>query len=370
MIQGQANVARDENLSDADRELLRDSVRDFLGNRWPAAEAVTKSTDPQAITALWREMSMQGLTALGADQREGGLREIALVFEELGQASCPAPLLGAVAANLGLAPHRSSFAPAGALLDELREGKATVAAAFGAFDGDSGAGRAEVGGEARSRVLNGRIAFVEGAACATHFFIFTDRPTGAAMVGASAPGLTVTATPGLAVPAYSELLFRDTPATLLAMEAEALGDIVFVSRLACAARAVGAAQRAFELAVEHAKVRRQFGQLIGQFQAIQHKLANCLISLEGARLTIHNAAEARDAGFGDWRALCSAALAFASPALREVSVQTHCALGAIGYSEEHEAPRHFRRVHADLTRFGGVARARAELAGHVLGPAA
>ncbi len=45
------------------------------------------------------------------------------------------------------------------------------------------------------------------------------------------------------------------------------------------------------------------------------------------------------------------------------------ALGAIGYAEEHEAPRHFRRVHADLARFGGVSRARAELADYLLGPA-
>ena len=65
----------------------------------------------------------------------------------------------------------------------------------------------------------------------------------------------------------------------------------------------------------------------------------------------------------------AAALAFAGPALREVSIQTHRALGAIGYAEEHEAPRHFRRVHADLARFGGVSRARAELADYLLGPA-
>lgn len=369
MTQGQT-VPRDEGLSDADRGLLRDSIRDFLGSRWPAAQAVQKADDPEAVSALWREMSTHGLTALGAHPSEGGLREIALVFEELGRASCPVPLLGAVAANLGFAPHCASFAPASALLGELRQGKAMVAAAFGAFDGDCAAGRADVAGEGHSRVLNGRIAFVEGASCATHFLFFTDGPVGVAILAAGAPGLSVKATPGLAVPALSELSLQSTPATLLGMEPEAIEDIVSVARVACASRALGAAQRGFELAVEHAKVRRQFGQLIGQFQAIQHKLANCLIGLEGARLTLHNAAEARDAGFAEWRTLCSAALAFAGPAIREVSVQTHCALGAIGYAEEHEAPRHFRRVHADLARFGGGARARAKLASFLLGPIA
>ena len=141
-----------------------------------------------------------------------------------------------------------------------------------------------------------------------------------------------------------------------------------VARLACAGRALGAAQRAFDLAVEHAKVRKQFGQLIGQFQAVQHKLANGLISLDGARMAIETAADAHDRGNPDWRVFASSAAAFASPALREVSIETHRALGAIGYAEEHEAPRHFRRVHADLVRFGGVSRARAELADFLLGP--
>ena len=96
---------------------------------------------------------------------------------------------------------------------------------------------------------------------------------------------------------------------------EALADIALVARLGCAGRALGAAERAFELAVDHAKVRKQFGQLIGQFQAVQHKLANCLISLDGARLTLEAAAEARDNGNPDWRVFAASALAFAGPAL-------------------------------------------------------
>jgi alkylation response protein AidB-like acyl-CoA dehydrogenase len=81
-----------------------------------------------------------------------------------------------------------------------------------------------------------------------------------------------------------------------------------------------------------------------------------------------SAVAARD-GNPDWRTFASSAIAFAGPALRAVSIETHRTLGAIGYAEEHEAPRHFRRVHADLVRFGGVQRARAELAEYLLGPA-
>ena len=220
----------------------------------------------------------------------------------------------------------------------------------------------------RGDALWGKAAFVEGAQTATHVVVFTD--AGVAVVASGAPGLKMQVTPGLAVPPFSELTFENTPAARLNISRQALADIALVARLGCAGRALGAAERAFELAVDHAKIRKQFGQLIGQFQAVQHKLANCLISLDGARLTLEAAAAARDNDNPDWRVFAASALAFAGPALRAVSIETHRALGAIGYAEEHEAPRHFRRVHADLARFGGAPRARAELADFVLGPVA
>jgi acyl-CoA dehydrogenase len=350
-----------ENLSDADRGLLRKSVRDLLAARWPADKAVEHAGRPEAIAAVWRDMARQGLAALGSDKAEVGLREAILVFEELGRASCPAPLLGAVAANVALAAQQSNTARA--LLEDLHQGNVMIALALGAFDGDAAAGRVDLHGDA----LSGKVSFVEGAQSATHFLILAS--TGVAVVARDAPGLSVQATPGLAVPPFCELTLNDTPAARFDLRRERLADIALVARLSCAGRALGAAQRAFDMAVDHAKVRKQFGQLIGQFQAVQHKLANCLISLDGARLAIETAAEARDAGNPNWRTFAASASAFASPALREVSIQTHRALGAIGYAEEHEAPRHFRRVHADLARFGGVTRARAELADYLLGPA-
>jgi alkylation response protein AidB-like acyl-CoA dehydrogenase len=288
--------------------------------------------------------------------------EALIVFEELGRASCPAPLLGAVTANIALAAQQSNAARA--LLEDLHQGNAMIAVALGELDGDAAAGRMELAGD----TLTGRIAFVEGAQSATHVLVLTDK--GAAVAASDAPGLTIEPTPGLAVPPFCEIGCDNTPATRIDLAPATLKDIALVARLACAGRALGAAQRAFDMAVEHAKVRKQFGQLIGQFQAVQHKLANCLIGLDGARLVIESAAEAYDAGDPDWRTFAASATAFASPSLREVSIQTHRALGAIGYAEEHEAPRHFRRVHADLARFGGVTRARAELADYLLGPTA
>ena len=252
-----------------------------------------------------------------------------------------------------------------ALLHDVHEGRASLALALGDFDGDAAAGSIDIRGE----TLRGRLSFVEGAQTATHLLVFTHAPAGAALLAGDAPGVAIEATQGLAVPPLCNVTFTDAAATWCPIAHDVLADIAFVARLACAARALGAAERAFELAVEHAKVRKQFGQLIGQFQAVAHKLADCRISLDGARLALEQAAHARDHENPDWKVFASCALAFAGPALRTVSIETHRALGAIGYAEEHEAPRHFRRVHADLARFGGVAGARAALADFLLGPA-
>jgi acyl-CoA dehydrogenase len=351
-----------DRVSDAERSLLRKSVRDFLSTAWPAETAVDRSDDAAAIAELWRAMARQGLASLGSESAAVGLREILLVFEELGRAACPAPLLGAVAANLALSAHASNAARA--LLEDLHQGGAIVALAFGAFDGDPAAGRLAM----RDDTLHGRTSFVEGAQGATHLLFFIEAPAGVAVVASDAPGVKMRLTPGLAMPALSELTFENVPALHLPTRTDSLSGIALAAKLACAGRALGAAQRAFDLAVDHVKVRKQFGQLIGQFQAVQHKLANCLISLDGARLALETAAEARDANNPDWKIFASCAVAFAGPALRTVSIETHRTLGAIGYAEEHEAPRHFRRVHADLARFGGVMRARADLADFLLGP--
>ena len=351
-------------MSDAERSLLRKSVRDFLAKRWPADTAVERSGSGEAITSLWRDMAGQGLAALGSSADGAGLREIVLVFEELGRASCPAPLLGAV----GSQPRAR---------DPAIEHCARAARRSPPGQGHDRAGawrlRWRSGGRPRRRCAATRCREKRRLSKARRrrrtFSIFTDRPAGVAVVAGDAPGLTVQATPGLAVPPFCRARLREHAGACAGRCRPKRWPTSRWWRGSPAPAGRSARpQRAFELAVDHAKVRKQFGQFIGQFQAVQHKLANCLISLDGARLTLETAAEARDSGNPDWRVFAASALAFAGPALREVSIQTHRALGAIGYAEEHEAPRHFRRVHADLARFGGVPRARAELADFLLGP--
>jgi alkylation response protein AidB-like acyl-CoA dehydrogenase len=356
-------MSDDANLmpSDEDRQILREAVRGFLSRRWhfPAGSA----GDAAELTRFWQEIVAQGLADLGRERAEGGLRELALAMEEFGFAACPLPLFANGIANFLFAHIRDSRASI-AEFERLLDGRTMLAIAFGENDHDRNAGRATLTGNS----ISGRLRFVEGALAASHVLVFTADPVTMAIVATDAKGVDVTASPSIGETILFEVSLSDAPAARVPVPEEIVRDLNLVARLCVLARAYGAARRSFEMVVAYAKDRRQFGQPIGRFQAIQHKLANCMIGLEGVRLSLKNAVASYDLQQADWRYFASAAFAFGSATLRQVSLETHHTWGAIGYADEHEAPRHFRRIHNDVVRFGGVAQARAELADFLLRP--
>jgi alkylation response protein AidB-like acyl-CoA dehydrogenase len=346
-----------------ERRMLRDSLRGFLAEHWTAETAVAHGRQPEAVARTWTRLVEQGVASLGGEPTEGGLRELAVAMEELGRAACTVPLLGAGLANLAFAEHGDT-GPAAALLGPLHAGTARVCWSFGELDPSADASELSWSGD----TLSGTLRFVDAAAAATHLIVAKGGSrSGLAIVALGTHDLArVVATRALGADGWSEILLTNAPLGFVPLESAALADLLRVARLAAVARAHGAARRAFEMVVEYAKERRQFGQPIGRFQAIQHKLANNLIALEGVRVTLEHAAEAFDLGSASWRYFAAAAVAFAGPALRQASLETQHAFGAIGYAEEHEAPRHFRRAHLDTLAFGGAAAARRDLAAHLL----
>ncbi|WP_426502285.1 acyl-CoA dehydrogenase family protein [Dactylosporangium sp. McL0621] len=159
--------------------------------------------------------------------------------------------------------------------------------------------------------------------------------------------------PGLAVPAWSSVRLGP-PVRIVEIAARRRDEAVALLRLGLAARALAAAQRAHEMAVEHAKVRRQFGRAIGSFGAVQQRAATCQIDVSAGNHLIDRAAEAYAAGRDDWPLRAEIAVEFAAAAARRVQLGAHHTLAAIGYFEEHEAPWLFRRVHADVTRLADL----------------
>ncbi|MCP3465544.1 acyl-CoA dehydrogenase [Bradyrhizobium sp. CCGUVB23] len=340
--------------------MLRDSLRGFLGEQWNA-DCVRHGPSPQDVAAIWTRLVGQGVGSLGSDPQEGGLREVAVVLAELGRAACPAPMWSAALANFALSTAKSEVAID--CLSRLHAGSARLAVSFGVLDPDPGAGAMRV----RDGRADGLLRLVEAAESCTHLLVAIDRSV-LGLVAVDAAGVAVVPTRAMGAWGFCEVRLSSAPVTLIALEGGVLDDLLLRGKLALMARALGAARRAFELATDYAKERHQFGQPIGRFQAIQHKLANGFIALEGVRLIVDHAARLHDIDDRDWRYFANSAVAFASDALRRVSLETHHAFGAIGYADEHEAPLHFKRVHLDTIMLGGASPAKRSLASSLLDP--
>ncbi len=113
------------------------------------------------------------------------------------------------------------------------------------------------------------------------------------------------------------------------------------SRFFVAAQALGTAQGAFDRALQYVKTRQQFGRKIGQFQAIQHKIAEMATKIKTARLLTYNAAWNFDQGRIDPE-LTSMAKMYAARVAVEVcdeAIQLH---GGYGYMEEYDVERFYR----------------------------
>jgi alkylation response protein AidB-like acyl-CoA dehydrogenase len=114
-----------------------------------------------------------------------------------------------------------------------------------------------------------------------------------------------------------------------------------VGRVNVAARGVGVAQRAFELAIAYAQQRQAFGVPIAQHQAIQFKLADMATKIQAARLLTNFAARKKDAGErADIE--CGMAKLFASETCFEVVGEAMRVHGGYGFSKEYEVERLYR----------------------------
>ncbi len=119
------------------------------------------------------------------------------------------------------------------------------------------------------------------------------------------------------------------------------------------AECVGGAERAMEIAAEYAKVRVQFDQPIGAFQAVKHRCAQMFVEIESARSIFYWAAWAQDHGTPEEAALsASVAKAYCSEAYRNCAASAIQVLGGTGFSWEHDIHFYLKRAKANEAALG------------------
>ena len=345
-----------------EHELLRRTVREFAEERIaPVAEELDREHRfPYEIVA---ELAELGLMGIPFPEEYGGAGGDTLAYtiaiEELTRVDSSVAITVAAHTSLGTMPIFSfgTEDQKRRWLPDLASGRKL--AAFGLTEPEAGsdAGATRTTAELRDGewVVNGSKIFITNAgtdvtACVT----ITARtgadevsnlivPSGTAGYEISAPMRKM----GWRASDTRELSFRDCAVP----EANLLGErgagyrqfleILDGGRVSIAAMGLGLARGAYDLAAAYARERRQFGQPISKFQAIQFKLADMATEIEAARSLVYKAAWLKDAGrpFGQAAAMAKLYTGELAHRVANHALQIH---GGYGYMDEYAISRLYR----------------------------
>ena len=354
----------------AEQELLRDGLCKFLTERYDLSKSrTTAKTGAGWQPDIWRGFADE-LGILGAALPEsaggtgGGPVEIMVIAEELGRALVIEPFIDTVVVAGGLL-QRAGGARAADVLRKLGAGTAIVAlAATETTDGDWKSLSTMAVRDDDEWVISGAKTVVVAAPLATHLLIaaragqtlslfLTDFDPGSPPAGVDVHAYRTIDDrraadlflDGLRLPADAQVC-TDAQASL----AQALDE----GAAAVCAEAVGAMRRVLADTVDYCKQRQQFGQPIGGFQVLQHRMVDMYMELEQAVAAAYLATLKLDAGPAERARAVSAAKATVGRAARFIgqnAVQLH---GGMGMTEELAIGHYFKRLTALQYEFGST----------------
>jgi alkylation response protein AidB-like acyl-CoA dehydrogenase len=354
-------------LADYQRDLV-DATRQFLGARASLGQSRKLMTaEPGFDAAVHRQLGSElGLLGLHVPEEHGGagagFTEVALALQETGRVLYPGPYLPTIIA-LELLLQAGDAAALARLGPPLADGSATASVAWAESAGPGRVDHITVTGSQAGGgwVLRGSKRFVINGDTADVLLVSALTPEGPSLfsVSGQASGLARTRRPTLdQTRSLADVGLADTPAELIGAAGAAARPISAAFDRACAALAaetVGVTDATMELTLGYLKERRQFGRLIGSFQALKHRCADLVLAIELARCAADYTARAIDADNDDITTASAIALSEAALAAQRVAgecIQMH---GGIGFTWEHDAHLFFKRARASAALLGSVA---------------
>jgi len=228
-------------------------------------------------------------------------------------------------------------------------------------------------------VINGSKIFISHTLYTDHVVVYCQfgegrraDEIGAVIVPQDTPGFVKSkGTLNMADDLQVELFFDNMrlPRSYILMEGNAFARLINVynaERLGGLARQLGAAQAAFNYAVEYSKNREQFNQAICEFQGIQWMIADMRVKLDAAELLIYRAASNAQAGLPS-PTETSIAKVYAGQALKEVCDDCIQILGGYGYQKSYPVEARYREVRGGSIYSGTSQIHKNMIAAHVLG---
>jgi short-chain 2-methylacyl-CoA dehydrogenase len=347
---------------DQEHELVRSTVREFAEQRIaPVAEELDReSRFPYDLVAELGELGLMGMTI---PEEYGGAGSdtvsYAIAVEELTRIDSSVAITVAAHHSLGTLPiyYFGNEEQKREWLPDLTSGRRL--AAFGLTEPDAGsdAGATRTRAELRdgSWVVNGSKIFITNAGtditgCVTITARTGEDEISNVIVPNGTPGYEISAPMkklGWHASDTRELTFVDCEvpeANLLGPRGQGFRQFLEIldgGRISVAAMGVGLAQGAYDLAFRYAQERKQFGQPIGRFQAVQFRLADMATEIEAGRQLVYRAAWLRDQGRDFGLAAAQAKLYTGELSNRAAnwSLQIH---GGYGYMDEFAISRLFR----------------------------
>lgn len=326
-----------------DRQMLQDSLRRYLGDKYPVEHRVSVAYDaPFHDPAKWTELTELGALFALAPEEKGGMGgagfDISVVFEELGRVICPEPVLGALMASRILS-HTDANQEA------LLSGEMRAAVGLGEIDApyDLGSIQTEAAKSGDDYTLTGRKSCVYGGQTADHLLIAAKLDGKLAIFRIDAADADVTGYAMMDGGGAAEVLMDKTPAKLvLADAADAIQDAVNAGIVALCSEAVGAMDVLHKMTVEYLGQRKQFGRPIGTFQVLQHRAVDMLTEIEQSRSIVIKAASELDGP--DAAKYCSMAknlIGRAGRLVAEEAIQMH---GGIAMTWEYPGSHYAKRI--------------------------
>jgi alkylation response protein AidB-like acyl-CoA dehydrogenase len=334
---------------------LRDTTRRFLAKKAPISGHVRALLDdPTGVDeAVWRGLADLGVTGLLVPEEHGGagmtMVEAGVVAEELGAALHPGPWLSSAVGAARALARLGGDGSSATLLARIADGTTIATAGFLDFDSAS----IEVAGQ----VLRGEIVGVADAGAADTLLLLAEGPAGTGLFALKTDSPAISVTPERGIDRtrkrYHVKLDGASATRLATASPDDVAAVVDDVLIATAADALGAARAVMQLAVEYAKVRKQFGQVIGSFQAVQHLCLDMYETVELARSGVIHALWAADNAAPDERRLAALrAKAFAGrlATVGDTAIQV---FGGIGYTWEHDAHLYLKRLLSWSELLGG-----------------
>ena len=348
---------------------LRDSLERFVEREMPRSAAHdwdARNHFPREVHRKLADLGVLGLT-FGEDYGGVGRDVLAtmIVIEELSRRSLAVAvpyIMAACYAGMNI-EECGTEAQKRELLPKIAAGDLLFA--YGLTEPDAGADLASVTTTAvrdgDGLRINGAKRFCSGAGIADYIYALVrtgpaearHRNLSFVLLPADAPGVTITPIEamGMKGAATTDVSFDDVAvpiANLVGGEAAwnkgwpmLVGPGLDVEKLEVAALGIGIARAALDDAWAYARERRQFGRAIGDFQSIQHKLADMKTQIHAARLVLYQAA-----WLADQRRPCSTetsmAKLFATEVAKTAALECQTILGAYGYVKDFDAERYVR----------------------------